>query len=86
MIAFSTASVPALKNAALASEIGASSQRRSAGSDVGLVRHDREIRVAEPLELLRRLDDEVLVATFRQPTPPVKSMKVFPSTSVRVAP
>jgi hypothetical protein len=24
--------------------------------------------------------------TFRQPTPPVKSMKVFPSTSVSVAP
>jgi hypothetical protein len=44
--------------------------------------------VREALDLLlRRLDDaRVRVPTFRQPTPPVKSMNVLPSTSVIVAP
>ena len=57
--AFSTASVPALKNAARVSpEIGASAHSRSASSIGGLVRDDREVRVEEPRGLLGdRLDD-----------------------------
>ena len=59
LIAFSTASVPALKNAAFAGPaIGASAHSRSASVDVDLVRDDREVGVAEARELLLRgLDD-----------------------------
>ena len=59
LIAFSTASVPALKNAAFRGRrSGVSSQSRSGERDVELVRDDREVRVAEAGELfLRGLDE-----------------------------
>ena len=55
LIAFSTASVPALKNAAFAGPAnGARSSRRSASAHVDLVRDDRVVGVREALELLLR--------------------------------
>ncbi len=65
LTAFSTASVPALKNAALAGpEIGAIASSRSASVDVDLVRDDREVGVEEARGLLlhRRDDARVGVA------------------------
>ena len=53
LTAFSTASVPALKKAALAGPpSGASASRRSDKRRVDLVRDDREVGVREALELL----------------------------------
>ena len=63
--------------------------RRSDERRVDLVRHDREVGVAELLELLLAPPATTCGCewpTFRQPTPPAKSMKVFPSRSVIVAP
>ena len=52
LIAFSTASVPALKNAAFAFSIGSELAEALGEADVDLVGDDREIGVAEALELL----------------------------------
>ena len=59
LIAFSTASVPALKNAAFAGpENGADRDQPLGELDVDLVRDDREVRVREARQLLLRgLDD-----------------------------
>ena len=59
LTAFSTASVPALKNAAFAGpRNGARSSSRSASVDVDLVRDDREVGVREALQLLLRGRDD----------------------------
>ena len=89
MTAFSTASVPALKNAALAGpRNGASASSRSASSTYG------SYGTTVKSVWMKRAICSVAASstrgcawpTFRQPTPPVRSMKTFPSTSVSVAP
>ena len=59
LTAFSTASVPALKNAALVGPpIGSLGEQALREGGVVLIRHDGEVGVAEVLELLlRRLHD-----------------------------
>ena len=59
LTAFSTASVPALKNAALVgAEIGDPLEQPLGKRDVRLVRNDREVGVGEALELLTRGGDD----------------------------
>ncbi len=89
MIEFSTASVPGVEERGLRR----AGERRDGDQplgelDVDLVRDDREVGVREARELLLRgLDHSGCEwPTLRQPTPPVKSMNVLPSTSVSVAP
>ena len=89
MTAFSTASVPALKKAAFAGpRNGAFASRRSASSTYG------SYGTTVKSVWAKRASCSVAASTtrgcewpvLRQPTPPVKSMNVLPSTSVSVAP
>ena len=56
--------------------------------DVGLVGNDREVGVRKraTCSVTASITRGCAWPTFRQPTPPVKSMKTLPSTSVSVAP
>jgi len=89
LTAFSTASVPALKKAAFAGPAnGASASRRSAS-----VTQSSYGTIVKSVWRKRAACSWTASTTFgcawptlRQPTPPVKSMKVLPSTSVSVAP
>ena len=89
LTAFSTASVPALKNAAFAGpRNGASASSRSATETYTsygtIVKSVWRKRAA--CSCTASTTCGCAWPTLRQPTPPVKSMNVFPSTSVSVAP
>ena len=89
LTAFSTASVPALKKAAFAGPVnGDRSSRRSASSTYGsygtIVKSVWAKRASCSSAAATTCGCEW--PTFRQPTPPVKSTNVFPSTSVSSAP
>ena len=89
LTAFSTASVPALKNAAFAGPVsGNRSSSRSASSTYGsygtIVKSVWAKRASCSSAAATTCGCEW--PTFRQPTPPVKSTKVLPSTSVSRAP
>ena len=89
LTAFSTASVPALKNAAFAGPLnGASASSRSASVDVDLVRDDREVGVEEARGLLLDgLDDvRMRVADVQAADAAGEVENVLPSTSVSVEP
>ena len=89
LTAFSTASVPALKKAALAGTVnGARASRRSASSTYGSYGTTvKSVWMKRPIcSVAASTTRGCACPTLTQPTPPVKSMKTFPSTSVIVAP
>ena len=89
LTAFSTASVPALKNAAFAGPVnGETASSRSASvtytSYGTIVKSVWRKRAA--CSCTASTTCGCAWPTFRQPTPPAKSRNVLPSTSVSVAP